>query len=56
MRAFLSRFASDQSGATAVEYGLVAALISIALVGAVSSLAPKIAAIFEKAGNAIPQD
>lgn len=56
MKAFLARFANDQSGATAVEYGLVAALISIVLVGAVSSLAPKITAIFEKAGNAIPQD
>jgi pilus assembly protein Flp/PilA len=31
----LSRFASDESGATAIEYGLLAALISVVIIGAV---------------------
>lgn len=56
MKTFLSRFAADQSGATAIEYGLIAALISVALIGAISALAPKIAAVFEQVASAIPQD
>jgi len=33
MTKFLTRFAKDESGATAIEYGLIAALISVAIVG-----------------------
>ena len=39
MTKFLNRFAKDESGATAIEYGLIAALIAVALItvlGAVS--------------------
>ena len=32
------RLCADQRGATAIEYGLIAALISIAMMGALSSL------------------
>ncbi|CAN1722649.1 pilus assembly protein Flp/PilA [Hyphomicrobium sp. 1Nfss2.1] len=32
MKTFLSRFAQDESGATAIEYGLIAALIGVAIV------------------------
>ena len=35
----LHRFLKDQSGATAVEYGLILALIFLAMVGAVSAFA-----------------
>jgi pilus assembly protein Flp/PilA len=31
----ISRFWSDESGATAIEYGLLAALISVVIIGAV---------------------
>lgn len=33
-----ARFAQDESGATAIEYGLIAALISVAIIGAVTLL------------------
>ncbi len=33
MKSFLARFAHDESGATAIEYGLIAALIGVAIVG-----------------------
>ena len=33
-----ARFAQDESGATAIEYGLIAALISVVIIGAVSLL------------------
>jgi pilus assembly protein Flp/PilA len=52
---FLDKFLRDQTGATAIEYGLICALISVALIGAISAVVPKIAAIFEKVGNAMPQ-
>ena len=32
------RLASDESGATAIEYGLIAALIAIAIIGTVGAL------------------
>jgi pilus assembly protein Flp/PilA len=34
----LRRFASDRDGATAVEYGLMAALIALTIFGAISSV------------------
>lgn len=35
---FFSRFMKDELGATAVEYGLIAALIATAIIGAVASV------------------
>jgi len=33
-----TRFLKDESGATAIEYGLIAALIAVAIIGAVSTV------------------
>ncbi|PRD44201.1 Flp family type IVb pilin [Phyllobacterium phragmitis] len=33
MKNLFARFAKDESGATAIEYGLIAALISVAVIG-----------------------
>jgi pilus assembly protein Flp/PilA len=38
MSKFVSRFMNDESGATAIEYGLIAALIAVALVTAMGFL------------------
>lgn len=38
MTKFISRFAKDESGATAIEYGLIAALIAVACITALTSL------------------
>jgi len=38
MQNFLSRYAHDESGASAIEYGLVAALISVAIIGALTAI------------------
>jgi len=35
---FLTRFLRDEEGATAIEYGLIAALISVAIIAALTSL------------------
>ncbi len=37
-RKILTRIIEDQSGATAVEYGLIVAFVSVALIGALTSL------------------
>lgn len=36
MTNLLSRFVKDESGATAIEYGLIAGLISVVIIGAVT--------------------
>ena len=38
IRTTLRRLLADQGGATAIEYGLIAALIALAMVGGLSSL------------------
>ena len=35
---FVQDFLKDESGATAIEYGLIAALIAVAIIGGASSL------------------
>jgi pilus assembly protein Flp/PilA len=50
---FLSRFAADQSGATAIEYGLIISLIFLVIVSSVTAFGNKASAIFNTAMNAI---
>jgi pilus assembly protein Flp/PilA len=38
MKNLISRFAKDESGATAIEYGLIAAGISLAIIAIVNTL------------------
>ena len=38
MTNLIKRFAKDEDGATAIEYGLIAALIAVAIIGAVTAL------------------
>jgi pilus assembly protein Flp/PilA len=38
MKNLVTRFANDESGATAIEYGLIAALISVVIIGVLSTL------------------
>ena len=47
------RFCSDRSGATAIEYGLIAAGISIAIVIAVSSLGSTLNTTFTSVSTAL---
>ena len=46
MRNFLDRFFKDQSGATAIEYGLIAALIAVVIITAVTSVGTKLSGQF----------
>jgi pilus assembly protein Flp/PilA len=53
MRKFIAKFFSDESGATAIEYGLIAALISVAIIGAVTSVGTNLTNTFTSVANAL---
>lgn len=46
MKNFVSRFASDESGATAIEYGLIAAIVSVGIITALGLLRDELESIF----------
>ena len=43
----MKAFARDESGATAIEYALIATIISIVIVAAVTSIGTQIKAMFQ---------
>lgn len=51
MTKLFSRFLKDESGATAIEYGLIAALISVALVAGATTLGTKLNSTFVALGT-----
>jgi pilus assembly protein Flp/PilA len=51
MKNLLIRFAQDQSGATAIEYGLIAAGISVAIITVVGTLGTNLNATFQSVAN-----
>ena len=42
MKTLVSRFVKDESGATAIEYGLIAAGISVAIIAVVNGIGTKL--------------
>lgn len=46
MNSLFTRFVKDESGATAIEYGLIAALISVVIIGVLSTLGETLNAKF----------
>lgn len=51
MKNIFARFAADQSGATAIEYGLIAGLIAVVIISAVSTLGKNISNKFNAVAN-----
>ena len=51
MTKFISRFAKDESGATAIEYGLIAALIAVAGITAMGAVGNGVSNTFNKVGD-----
>ena len=47
----IRKFFKNDKGATAIEYGLIAALIAVAAIGAMSSLGDKLGNTFNKVGE-----
>ncbi|WP_298423727.1 Flp family type IVb pilin [Rhodoblastus sp.] len=53
MKSLFSRFVKDQSGATAIEYGLIAALISVVCITALTSVGSSLTTTYTKVSGAL---
>jgi pilus assembly protein Flp/PilA len=53
MSTLLDRFFDDEAGATAVEYGLIAALVSVAAIGALQAVGTSVAAVFSMVSSTL---
>jgi len=53
MQNLFTRFIEDESGATAIEYGLIAALIAVGMIVGAGAVGEKVNAKFEEIGDEI---
>ena len=53
MKANIIRFLHDRSGATAIEYGLIVAILSLAIVGGVSNAGNALEALWSGTANTV---
>jgi len=53
MSKFITKFAKDESGATAIEYGLIVALIAVVIITAVSTLGGHLNNAFTKINSGL---
>jgi pilus assembly protein Flp/PilA len=53
MKTLFARFVKDESGATAIEYGLIAAGISVAIIAVVQGLGTNLKATFTSVSTAL---
>ena len=53
MSKFVTRFLKDESGATAIEYGLIAALIAAVLIGALTAIGTSLNTKFESISSSV---
>jgi pilus assembly protein Flp/PilA len=53
MKSMIKAFAKCESGATAIEYGLIAALIGVAIIGAVTTVGTNLGTTFNEIGSNI---
>jgi len=53
MQLLIADFLNDESGATAIEYGLVVSLISVAIIGALLSIGVNLVAKFQDVIDAL---
>ncbi|PWE18763.1 Flp family type IVb pilin [Marinicauda salina] len=53
MKNLVSRFIKDESGATAIEYGLIAALIAVGIIAALTTLGGNLSGTFSNVANSL---
>jgi pilus assembly protein Flp/PilA len=53
MKTLFARFVKDESGATAIEYGLIAAGISVAIIAVVQGLGTNLKTTFQSVSTAL---
>jgi len=49
----IQHFIRDESGATAIEYALIASLIAVAIITAVQTVGTKVSTVFTEVGGAL---
>lgn len=54
IKTFAQAFWSDESGATAIEYGLIIALISVVIITAVTTIGTKVGKAFNSVATKLP--
>lgn len=47
------KFAADESGATAIEYGLIAALVAVVIIGGLALISPQLEKTFCTIGKSL---
>jgi len=50
---YLKRFVRDEDGVTAIEYGLIAALIAVVIIGAVEAVGGGVSGVFNEVSTAL---
>lgn len=53
MRTFVSKLLSDRSGATAIEYGLIAALIAVVIIVAITMVGSNLSKTFNTVATSL---
>ena len=53
MQNLVSRFVANESGVTAIEYGLIAALIAVVIIGGVSAVGTKLSTTFSTVATSL---
>ncbi|MBI1366935.1 MAG: Flp family type IVb pilin [Alphaproteobacteria bacterium] len=53
MKTLFNRFVKDEDGATAIEYGLIAALIAVAIIGVVRGMGENLSTTFNTVNDAL---
>jgi pilus assembly protein Flp/PilA len=53
MQRFVTQFLRDESGATAIEYGLIAALIAVVVITAVTTIGTNLRGTFNNVANSV---
>jgi len=55
MRKALWKLLRDCAGPTAIEYGLIAALVAVVTIGGLTSIGTNLNSLFDEAGEKIPR-
>lgn len=50
---FITKFWQEEEGVTAIEYGLIAALIAVVIIGAVQTIGLNLNEVFKKIGECL---
>ena len=53
MNKFITRFLKDESGATAIEYGLIAAGIAVVIIAAVNTVGTNLSSTFKEVSDSL---